>query len=442
MKRMLLLAVLAMGVARADDWPQWLGPQRDSVWRETGILEKFPAGGLTARWRVPLGGGYAGPAVAGGRVYVPDRVLPANISNPDNPFKREQVPGKERVLCFSEADGKLLWTYAYDCTYGISYPAGPRTTPVVAGGKVYALGAEGHLCCLDANTGAVIWKRELKQDYGIRTPMWGFSGNPLLDGQRLICLVGGAGSTLVAFDKDSGKEIWRALSAREPGYGSPIICEAGGRRQLILWHPESLNSLDPETGKVFWSEPFTVKAGMTIATPRKLGDLLLVTAFYNGPLMMRLDAAKPAAQVLWRGTSDSERNTDKLHAVMCTPFLEDDHISGVCSYGQLRCLRAETGERLWETLAATGAAGEPNARWANAFIVKNGDRFFIANEKGDLIIARLSPRGYEEISRTHLIDPTLVAGGRKIVWSHPAFADRCVFARNDRELVCVSLAAQ
>ena len=442
MKKTVLFALLAVCVARGDDWPQWLGPQRDSVWRETGIVEKFPADGPPVLWRAPLGGGYAGPAVAGGRVFVIDRVLPDRTSNPADPFKREVVPGQERVLCFGEADGKRLWTYAYDCPYSISYPAGPRTTPLVAGGKVYALGAEGRLCCLDAASGAEIWSRELKKDYGIQTPMWGFAGNPLLDGQRLICLVGGAGSTVVAFDKDTGQEIWRALSAKEPGYCSPMICEAGGRRQLIIWHPESLNSLDPETGKVFWSEPFAVRVGMTIATPRKLGDLLLVSAFYNGPLMMRLEAAKPAAKLLWRGTSDNEKNTDKLHCVMSTPFLEDGHIYGVCSYGQFRCLRADTGARLWESLVPTGAVAEKNARWANAFIVKNGDRFFIANEKGELIIARLSPGGYEEISRTHLLDPTNTAGGRKVVWSHPAFANRCVFARNDLEIVCISLAAK
>ncbi len=440
-----VLLVIALGwfavcVACGDDWPQWLGPQRDGVWRETGILGKFPAGGPTVRWRAPLGGGYAGPAVADGRVFVTDRVLPEGTSNPENPFKRDPVIGKERVLCFNEADGKPLWTHAYECTYTISYPAGPRTTPVVAGGKVFALGAEGHLCCLDAATGKELWSRELKKDFGIKSPVWGFAGHPLLDGQRLICLVGGDGSTVVAFDKDSGKELWRALSAKEPGYCPPMIYETGGRRQLIVWHPESLNSLDPETGKLHWSEPFASRFGLSLAAPRKLGDLLFITAFYNGPMMMKLDAVKPAATVLWRGASSNERDTDKLHSLMSTPFLEDGHIYGVCSYGQLRCLRADTGERVWESLVPAGAANEKNRRWANAFIVKNGDRFFLYNEKGNLIIAKLSPRGYEEISRAHLLEPTSVAGGRKIVWSHPAFANRCVFVRNDKEIVCVSLA--
>jgi len=368
--------------------------------------------------------------------------LPERTTNPADPFKRGAIVGKERVLCFNETDGQLLWTHEYACTYTMSYPAGSRVTPLVAGGKVYSLGAEGHLCCLDAVSGKEVWSRELTKDFGIRTPMWGFAGHPILDGQRLICLVGGTGSTVVAFDKDTGKEIWRALSAKEPGYSSPMIYAAGGRRQLIVWHPESLNSLDPETGRLYWSEPFTVRVGMALVTPRKLGDLLFVSAFYNGPLMLRFDTAKPAATVLWRGTSDSERKTDKLHCVMSTPFLEDGHIYGVCSYGQFRCLRTNTGERLWESMVPTGATTEKNTRWANTFIIKNGDRFFLYNEKGDLIIAHLSPRGYEELSRTHLLDPTNTAGGRQVVWSHPAFANRCVFARNDREIVCVSLAAK
>jgi len=130
-----------------------------------------------------------------------------------------------------------------------------------------------------------------------------------------------------------------------------------------------------------------------------------------------------------------------LHSIMPTPFVEGGHIYGVCSYGQLRCLKAETGERVWETLQATTHDGKP-ARWANAFLIKNGERFFVANEKGDLIIAKLSPEGYQELSRVHLLEPTGTAAGRDVVWSHPAFANRCVYARNDKELICVSLAAE
>jgi hypothetical protein len=444
-----LALTLLAGAARADDWPQWLGPKRDGVWREKGVVDKFPRGGPKVRWRKPLGGGYAGPAVAGGYVYVTDRVLAEGESNPENPFSRDAVEGKERVLCLEADTGKRVWEYAYPCKYRISYPAGPRATPLVHGGKVYTLGAMGDLYCLDAKKGTKIWHRNFVKDFGARVPLWGYSGHPLVDGDRLICLVGGKGSVVVAFDKDTGKERWKALSLEgtELGYAPPMIYPVGKTRQLIVWHPESVNGLDPRTGKLLWSEEFPVQANMTIATPRLAGDKLFVTSFYSGCRLLQLSGGeKPDAKVVWRSRGRGERpgQTDKLHAVMCTPFIKGDYIYGVCSYGELRCLRLKDGKRLWEDLKATGSDPEPT-RWANAFLVAQGDRFFVFNEKGDLIIARLSPKGYDEVDRAHVLEPTGQLPGafgkpRKVVWSHPAFANRSMYARNDKEIVCVSLA--
>jgi outer membrane protein assembly factor BamB len=449
-----VLSANAIGVARGDDWPQWLGPQRDGIWREDGLLDRFPASGPVIRWRTPIGAGYSGPAVAQGRVYITDRILPPGKANPSNAFGRDEVAGTERVLCLDEARGKILWTHEDPCPYEISYPAGPRTTPAVSGSKVYTLGAMGDLLCLDAQSGKVLWSKNFPRDYKVAAPMWGFAASPLVDGNRLICLVGGPGSVAVAFDKDTGKEIWRALSAREPGYAPPIIYDFAGKRQLIIWSPEAVNSLNPETGEVYWSQPFgsqkmgggrvMVKAALSIPTPRLMGDLLFVTAFYDGPLMLKLAGDRPAAEVLWQGKSHSELpdKTDGLHSIIPTPVLKDGYIYGVCSYGELRCLDAKTGQRIWSTRQPTG--GE-EVRWANAFLVPQGDRFILFNEHGDLIIARLSPKGYEEVSRANILTPTnTMAGppGRRVIWSHPAFADRCVFARNDREIVCVSMAAE
>jgi outer membrane protein assembly factor BamB len=437
----LLFADAGLSSARADDWPQWLGPGRDGVWRETGILQQFPKDGPQVRWRTPIGSGYAGPAVVGGRVFVTDRVLAEGARNPGNPFARTTVKGSERVLCLDKATGKVLWKHEYDCPYEVSYPSGPRTTPTVSGDKFYTLGTMGDLLCLDTATGKVVWSKNFPADYHAKVPLWGFSAHPLVDGNKLICLVGGKGSLVVAFDKESGKELWRALSADEQGYCPPTIIEGGGKRQLIIWHPQAVNALDPETGELYWSQKFRINANMTIATPRQAGDLLFVSSFYNGSMMLRLDHDKPAATVVWQGKSSRETTaeTDGLHSVMATPFLKDGYIYGTCSYGQLRCLKADTGERVWETLAATGGKEQ---RWGTAFLVAQGERFFLFNEKGDLIIARLTPRGYDEISRAHILEPTNRMAGRPVVWSHPAFADRCMFARNDQEIVCVSLAAE
>ena len=405
----------------ADDWPQWLGPQRDGVWREEGIVEKFD-GAPKLRWKADIGGGYAGSAVAGGRVFVTDR---------------QRAKGTERVLCFNEADGRPLWMHEYPCAYRVSYSAGPRCTPTVDGDRVYTLGAMGNLFCLSVKDGKVLWQHDFKKDFGAKTPIWGFAAHPLVDGDKLICLVGGKQGTTMAFNKMTGKVIWAALPGPDLGYCPPMIFKAGGQRQLIIWHPRALNSIDPETGKVYWTEPFRIRSGLSIPTPRLHGDLLFVTSFYNGPLMMRLDKNKPKATVAWRATGRSERNTEQLHAIIATPFIEDGHIYGVCSYGQFRCLKAATGERVWESLKpVTGKVG----RWANAFLVKHRDRFFIHNEKGDLIIAKLSPKGYQEISRAKLIEPTNRAAGRQLVWSHPAFANRSIYLRNDKEVRCYSLA--
>ena len=148
----LALTAVALSTIRADDWPQWLGPRRDGVWRETGIVVDVPAA-PKARWRTAIGAGYAGPAVAGNRVFVTDRLLPEGVQNPANPFARGEIPGVERILCLDDADGRILWKHEYDCPYRISYPSGPRATPLVADGKVYVLGAMGHLNCLDAGSG-------------------------------------------------------------------------------------------------------------------------------------------------------------------------------------------------------------------------------------------------------------------------------------------------
>lgn len=422
--------------ASADDWPQWMGPTRDGQWKEEGILEKFPAGGPKILWRVPVAGGYAGPAVADGKVFVADFVKQDGDGGND-PGKRSELRGVERVLCFRESDGKLLWTHEDERVYKISYPAGPRVTPTVDGDKVYTLGAEGHLLCLDVESGKVVWSKDFQKDYKIEAPMWGFCGHPLVEGDKLICLVGGPGSVVVAFNKNTGEELWKALSAPEPGYCPPAIIEAGGARQLLVWHPKALNSLNPDNGEVYWSIDLEPAYGMSVTRPQRYGDYLFTSGIGDAALVLKLDRNKPAAEEVWRG--------EKKNAIYCsnsTPLIKDGVIYGAdCQVGALRAVRLEDGERLWETFEPT-TGGTRRASHGTAFLVQNGDRFFIFTETGDLVIARLTAEGYEEISRASIVEPTNEAFGRPVVWTHPAFANRCMFARNDKELVCVSLKAE
>ena len=430
------VAGLGASSAAAEDWPEWRGAGRLGVWNETGIVDEFPEDGLKVRWRTPIRAGYAGPAVAGGRVFVVD----AQRSD-------TSMAVVERALALDERTGEVLWTHAWDTDYTgliFTWAVGPRATPTVDGERVYVLGAAGRLFCLHAATGAVIWSKDYLADYDATLPAWGMAGAPLVEGDLLISLVGGSpGAKLVAFDKHTGEEAWRALASdSEPGYSAPIVIEAGGVRQLILWHPEAVASLDPATGEVYWEQPVHADYAMSVATPVPSGERLFVSSFYNGALMLGLNRDRPASSVLWKSTSDSELMTEALHAVINTPVIQGDYIYGICSYGQLRALDARTGERLWETQEVT----TERARWASAFMVRNGDRYFINNDRGELIIARFSPEGYEEIGRTDLIAPTSDPGNRRqlrtVNFSHPAYANRHVCARNDEEILCASLAAE
>jgi len=427
--QILILAMCIFIPAFSEDWPEWRGKGRIGIWNESGILDEFSEKGLTVLWRTPIHAGFAGPAVAAGRVFVTDFEATAGLK------------GTERALCLDEKSGKILWTRAWEVNYGkISYPVGPRATPTVDVDRVYIVGATGTLICLSTRTGDVIWQKDYAKDYGMQMPPWGITSAPLVDRDRLIAIVGGQpDAKVMAFDKMTGKEIWRALpSDSEQGYCQPVIFEVGGIRQLIIWHPSAVVSLDPLTGKVYWQQPFRINMGMTLATPVLSGTHLLVSSFYNGSML--LDITGEAARVLWKGKSDSEINTDGLHAVINTPVIDGDYIYGICSYGQFRCLDLKTGERVWETMEVT----KEKARWASGLIVRQGDRYFINNDRGELIIAKLSPKGYQEISRTQLIKPTTNSGNRRelgaVNWSHPAYADRCIFARNDEEIVSMSLA--
>lgn len=434
------LAVVAARPAAGDDWPQWMGPHRDDVWAEAGIVEKFPADGPKVLWRKPVSGGFAGPAVAGGKVYVTDYLKSEGDAKPA-PTKRNSLVGKERVFCLDAQTGAELWKHEYDCDYTISYPAGPRCTPTVDEGKVFCLGAMGDLLCLAADSGSVIWSKNLPKEYGAPVPLWGYAGHPLVYKNLLICSAGGKGNGVVALDKKSGKEVWKALSAQEIGYSPPTLIDAGGVTQLLIFNGDGLNSLNPETGAVYWAEPLKTGFSMAIMAPRKgvvdSQEYLFAGGHSGQSVGLKLDPTKPAAVKVWKGTRELG-----LAPVSGTPFVENGIAYGIDGNGIFRAVRIATGEHLWGTAKPVNGQ-DGDRRGANegaTFVTKNGDRFFIFGENGDLVIARLTPEKYDEVSRTKLLDPVGVGLGRAVVWSHPAYANRSVYARNDQEIICASLA--
>jgi outer membrane protein assembly factor BamB len=413
------LSLLLAVAVHAEDWPQFRGPNRDGVWNETGILQTFPTEGLKVRWRKPVGAGWSSPVVAQGRVFLTDALL--------------QKPSvKERVHCFEEATGKPLWTYAYNVTYPEwvwvpSQASGPTATPIVEAGKVYALGANGHVHCLDARTGGVIWEKNVGKEYQVRVLQC--RPSPLIEGNLLIVFTGAKpGASVIALDKGTGKEIWKALD--DPvSNSSPLVIVAGGKRQLIVWTDESVASLNPATGETWWREPMVTSNNDSIPTPVVQKNRLLI-----GGLMLTLNADRPMASVLW---PESRGASKRILSNTSTALLQGDYVYSARSSGELVCLDARTGQQVWQTDTVTDLKNG-----ASIHLTPNGDAVFLFTDKGDLIRARLTPQGYREISRARLLEPTYPFGGRKCAWTPPAYANRHVFARNDEELVCASLAAK
>ncbi len=428
------LLPLLVAAASGNDWPQWLGgPHNDGVWREAGILTTFPASGLVAKWRTPVGPGYSGPSVANGSVFVMDLQ------------KASTGDTSERVLCLDVDSGKIRWEYSYPCKYsGVGYDSGPRGTPAVADGKVHTLGTMGDLMCLDAADGKLLWRKNLSSEYQVKVPTWGFSTQLLLDGRYLYCIVGGEGHAVVAFDRNTGKELWRALSSREPGYSAPVIRTINGKRQLVIRHSDGLAGLTLETGDVIWSAAFPTKMGMAICTPAVFEDRVCISGQWEGAAMFKVSPDKKDATLLWSidaGLTPEETfRTAGFNSAMSTVLFDGSQVYGVSLHGELCGLDAATGHRIWTSLALTGEP-KPKDKWFTAFFVPHDNHCFVFTEKGALQIARLSPAGYELLDETRLCEPDMPVGNRKVVWSHPAFANRCMYVRRNSEVIAFSLAA-
>lgn len=429
-KHRALLLILGFGLwgssalsILAADWPQWHGPSRDGVWHDSDIIESFPDKQLEILWEVPISSGYSSPTVAAGLVYLFDLITEPNEM--------------ERIHCFEETTGKPVWQFKYKCIYkGIGYKAGPRAAILIHDGLSYSLGAMGDLHCLDAKTGKVTWQKDLNALYQIEMPKWGIAAAPIIYKQLVIVQACGKDACFVAFDRKTGKEVWRALSDRA-GYSAPIMIKQAGRDVMVLWTGDQVAGLNPEDGKLFWTYPFISKRTvLNPASPVFKNNYLFFTAFYQGALLLKVDPNKMAVEKVWRRKGPNENNTDSLHSIISTPLIKGDAIYGVDSYGELRCLDLLTGDRIWENLDMV-----PKTRWGTIHFVTHNDKVWMFNERGELIITTLSRKGVNEISRTQLIQPTRVQLNKRdgVCWSHPAYANGHVFARNDEKLVAARL---
>ena len=315
------------GHAFAIDWPQWRGPNRAAAWTESGIVEKLPNTGLKILWRAPVAMGYSSPVIAAGKVYLSDAEL-------NKPMVRE------RVHCLEADSGKMRWSYCYetpapDWFFTEDQARGPGATPIVWKGKVYALDLFGNLVCLDTKHGHVVWKKNLKEEFQMKETS--ADSSPLIEGDLLILMLGGKqGAGIVALDRNTGREVWRALDEAVT-WSSPIVINAGGVRQLIVWTQQSVSSLNPANGKLYWREATSTGGSpgtAGVSTPVFQDSYLLVSGW-----MFQLEKDRPAGRTLW---PEGQGVSRRILSDTSTGMLLGNYVYSAKTGGEFLCLKAAT----------------------------------------------------------------------------------------------------
>ena len=405
--------------AAAEDWPRWRGPRGDGTWNAPVVPERWPEGGLPVVWKAPLGPGYSGISVAGGRVFTMDRLKDSQ---------------EERIVCFDERTGQLVWEHRYVADYkGLDYDKGPRCTPTVHEGRVYTLGAVGHVFCLDATSGKVLWSQDLIQEHKNKLTEWGFGSSVVIDGPRAIIHAGvQPGGSYIAYDRLTGQELWRG--GDDPhGYGTPIVIEHAGVRQLVGWTPKHVVGFDITSGKLLWKYPYDVTYGVSIATPIFHDGIVLVCGYWHGSKAIKLGAEPHEAELLW----EDNRYTRGL---MDQPLCKDGYVYLLEKQHGIVAFELAKGEKLWtdeNKLHPRDRNPQVSMVWLNTNPKREqgsepgSGRAICLNAQGELILIRLSPSGLTEDSRVKVIGQT---------WAHPAYAGNCCFARDDERIVCVRIA--
>ena len=397
-----LAAALAMtlaAAAAAADWPQFRGPELDGISRETGLLSAWPDAGPPVVWRAPLGEGYSGISVVGDRLYT-----------------MYADGGEERVVCLDAASGGELWRYRIGNKWKDMMGNGPRSTPTVADGVVYALGAFGQLAALDAATGKELWAQDLRQTVGARPPTWGVSSSPLVEGELLILDAGGRGGhSIIALERATGELAW-ASESDKAGYAMPLPLTVDGSRQVVLFTGTQLVGVDPADGRVLWKNAWKTSYDVNAATPVFIPPrrLFVASGYSTGGALFELRAADGATRVTRAWTSPKMRNQ------FSSSLYHDGHIYGFDN-STLKCLDARTGEERW---AVREGFGHGSLTLADGHLYVLGDR-------GRLALVEATPEAYREKGAAEVIDGKC--------WTVPTLAGGRLYLRNERELVALDV---
>jgi outer membrane protein assembly factor BamB len=395
----LVLLLLTRQAAVGEDWPQFLGPERNGSYSGP-LAATWPKSGPAVLWQVDVGHGFSAPVVARGRVIL---------------FHRRE--NQAIVESLEAGTGKRVWSSAYPTDYrdDFGFDEGPRGAPAVAGERIYTFGADGVLQALDFSTGKRIWSVDTREKFGAPKGFFGAACSPLVDDGRVLMNIGGPnGAGIGAFDAATGKVLWTATSD-EAGYSAPVVATIAGARHALFWTRAGLVDADPATGKVRFQFPWRSRshASVNAAAPVVVGNLVFLSASYGtGATLLQIDGT--SVKQLW--ASD-----DALSNHYATSVYRDGYVYGYHGrqeFGQsLRAIELKTGKVQWN-IDGFGAGT----------VTLAGDRLLLIRENGELVLAAASPKEFRPIAQTQLLPA--------VVRSYPALADGRLYLRNERTLAC------
>jgi outer membrane protein assembly factor BamB len=392
-------------LAAPFDWPRWRGPDLNGISKETGWSSTWPTSGPRQLWKASVGTGFSSFAVAAGRAYT--------MGNRG---------GKESVYCFDAATGAENWKHTYDCDIDPRYyDGGPSATPTVDGDKVYSLSRKGHLFCFHAATGKIAWQKNVNEELELKvfkenTPEWGYSGSPLVQGDKLVLNVGTAGAAL---DKSNGKVLW-TTGTQLSGYSTHVPFNVGAETYLAVFGAKGAHAVALKDGKQLWEFPFETSYDVNAADPILRGNKVFISAGYGrGAAMFRFEGSHVTR--IW------ENKNMRNHFNSCV--LLDGHLYGMdgdhgsCG-SALRCLEFETGQVKW-----TESSVKPGA------LMAADGKLIIMSEPGELIVAQASPESFEALARAQ------VMGGK--CWTTPVLSHGRIYCRNSKgDVVCLDVSAK
>ncbi len=389
-------AVPAKPVARAADWPRFLGPDANGFSRETNVNKDWRARPPQELWRVKLSDkGYACPAVAEGKVFIIDHEGPFDV-----------------VRALDLGSGEERWRFAYSDAgqnrQGFSY-----ATPTYDEGRLYTLSKDGRLHCLDAADGTVVWRLNVVADFGGVAPTWGYAAAPVVDGEKLLVVAGGEKGLLLALDRKTGDPVWRGGGGDGAAYATPVIATIRGKRQYVVFAAKGLVGIDPADGGVLWTAPWETKYDCHVSTPIVMGDRVFITSNYRRGCAL-VEVTDAGTRRIWEHK--------EIHSHFTTPILHEGRLYSTSDPGRLVCLDVETGKVVW---AEKGFEKGGICSVDGALIVCDG-------KTGDVVMCEMSPGGYRELGRIRPL------GGRS--WTPPIVAQKKLIVRNRKTMVCLDLA--